>query len=194
MASSYDTALSRQPELSYVAPQSFHMNIEKLPQVHYNLQQVNIPPVNGGEVQLDNRFNSTRTFIPGDGVDYGQLSCTFLIDKYFETYRNIVDWIKQINVPEDGTQFQNLIDSQNSAEATTGFGKTMSNIDVYADGPDGKPLMIWNFINCFPISVDGPQYDASSTEVEYLTATVDFRFHYFTLQTVENGVISGVKI
>ena len=195
MALNYGDVLSRQPELSYVPPQNFYMIVEKLPQVVFNLQQVTIPPVSGGETQLDNRFNSTRTYIPGDGVDYGQLSCTFIIDKEFKTYRTILEWLKGINAPESSQQYGDWIQKNAQfAETTQGFATTMSNITVIGTNSATEPLVHWNFVNCFPISVDGPSYDATAPDIEYLQSTVDFRFHYFEHQTYNNGILQNDKL
>jgi len=193
MALNYSDVLARQPELSYVPPQNFFMVIDKLPQVAYNLQQVTIPPLSGGEVPLDNRFNSTRTYIPGDGVDYGQLSATFLLDKQFTTYRSIAEWIKGINAPEGHQQYPDWL-NENDAERTTGFARTMSTVTVLGTDSAGKPVVHWVFRNAFPISIDGPSYDATQQDIEYLTATVDFRFHYFEMETYTNGVLNNDRV
>lgn len=193
MALDYTDVLARQPELSYVPPQNFFMVIDKLPQVAYNLQQVTIPPLSGGETQLDNRFNSTRTFIPGDGVDYSQLTATFLIDKEFQTYLSIVEWIKGINAPEGHEQYPEWL-SSSDAERSEGFARTMSTVTVLGTDSAGKPVVHWVFKNAFPVSVDGPTYDATQQDIEYLTATVDFRYHYFETQTYNNGVLNNDRL
>ena len=195
MALNYTDILSRQPELSYVPPQNFYMIMEKLPQVVFNVQQVVIPPVNGGEASLDNRYNSTRTYIPGDGLDYGTLSCTFLIDKEFRTYRTILEWIKAINAPETSQQYADWVDSHTQfAEQTEGFATSMSTVTIIGSDSANRPLVHWTFKNAFPISVDGPSYDATQQDIEYLTSTVDFRFHYFEHQTYDNGVLQNDKL
>lgn len=193
MALSYNTVSSRIPELSYVAPQNFYAVAENLPSVIFNLQGLTIPNVTGGEVPLSNRLNPSRAFIPGNGVDYSSLDFTFLIDKSFDNYRALLDWIKGINHPEGHDQYSEYTNSGNQS-GTTGWNKTTANITVFGCDDGNNPLVHWNFVDCFPISVDGPTYDASSANIDYITSTASFRYLYFENQTYTNGALNNDKI
>jgi len=144
MALSYSTVSSRIPELSFVAPQNFYAVAENLPGVVFNLQQLTIPNVTGGEVPLPNIMNSNRAFIPGNGVDYTSLDFTFLIDKNFINYRSVLDWLKAINHPEDFDQFENYTTSANAVNKE-GFFRTTSNMTVFGCDDGNNPLVHWNF-------------------------------------------------
>jgi len=193
MALSYSTVSSRIPELSYVAPHNFYAVAENLPSVVFNLQQLLIPNVTGGEVPLANRFNSGRAYIPGNGVDYSSLDFTFLIDKDFNNYRSVLNWLKAINHPESHDQYTDYTTSANAVNQE-GFGRTMSNITVFGCDDGNNPLVHWNFVNSFPISVDGPQYDATLQDINYITSTVSFRYLYFESQTYTDGKLNNDKI
>jgi len=193
MALSYSTVSSRIPELSFVAPQNFYAVAENLPGVVFNLQQLTIPNVTGGEVPLPNRMNSNRAFIPGNGVDYTSLDFTFLIDKNFINYRSVLDWLKAINHPEDFDQFNDYTTSANAVNKE-GFFRTTSNMTVFGCDDGNNPLVHWNFVNCFPISLDGPVYDAASANIDYLTSVASFRYMYFENQTYTNGKLNNDKI
>lgn len=175
MATGYE-----QVELNYVSPQNFYMVIDKMPTVQYNLQQVQIPSITGGETDLANRLNPAKTFIPGNSLDYGTLSCTFLLDKNFVSYREILKWLKAINHPDTQEDYKDWVINPGAAKAAIkDFEKTMSTINLFATDAAARPLAEWVFYNAFPIDLDGPQYDATSQEAEYLQSTVSFRYTHF---------------
>ena len=185
MANTYSDVTGGQLELSWAPPQNFFIAIERLPGLQFTVQQVNVPPVSGGEAPMPTRFNSGRAFIPGDTVDYAQLDATFLIDKNFKTYQAILKWVKGINNPEGGTQFDDFIDDQTSLGPK--FGKTMSNITLFGTDASNQPVAEWKFFNAFPISIDGPQFDSTRLDMEYMTASASFRYMYLEFTTYTNG-------
>ena len=181
--------IARQTELSFAAPQHFFITIEKLPDIVYTVQQANVPVISAGEAILSNPFNQTRS-VPGDTLDYSQLDVTFLIDKEMKGYRQILKWMKGMINPESFDQFkeyakENVTERPDAREP--GFLNTMSNMSLFAADADLKPLAEWKFIDAFPISLDGPQYDSTNPQVDYLTATSSFKFMYFEHATYKNG-------
>lgn len=186
MADTYNQVTAQQTELSFAPPQNFFLAVERLPRLQFTVQQVNVPPISGGEAAIPTRFNSGRAFMPGDTVDYAQLDVTFLIDKHFKTYQSILKWLKGINNPEGGTQFQDFLDNVET-QSNTDYAKTMSNITLMGTDSANQPVAEWKFFNAFPISVDGPQYDATRQDIEYLTAAVSFRYMYLEFSTYTNG-------
>lgn len=184
-----------QVELNYVVPQNFYMIIERSPTTQYNLQQLTIPSITGGEVDLANRFNPGKTFIPGNSLDYGTLDTTFLIDKGFKSYREILEWLKAINHPDSHDSYKEWARSPGvSTVQDNDFAKTMTTINVFATDAAMDPVAEWVFYNAFPISLDGPQYDSMATEADYLQSTASFRFTHFEHFVYENGQRSKTKI
>ena len=190
MALSYNTVSSRLPELSYVAPQNFYAVAENLPTLVFNIQQIQVPNITGGEVILSNRLNPSRAYAPGNGIDYSSLDFTFLIDKDFANYRAVLEWVKAINHPENHEQYSNYTNAQDNT-GRTGWTRTMSNITVFGCDSGNNPLVHWNFVDCFPISIDGPNYDASQQDIQYVTSVASFRYLYFENQTYTNGKLNN---
>ena len=189
MALQFGDMIARQTELSFAAPQHFFITIEKLPDIVYTVQQANVPVISAGEAILSSPFNQTRS-VPGDTLDYSQLDVTFLIDKEMKGYRQILKWMKGMINPESFDQFkeyakENVTERPDAREP--GFLNTMSNMSLFAADADLKPLAEWKFIDAFPISLDGPQYDSTNPQVDYLTATSSFKFMYFEHATYNNG-------
>jgi hypothetical protein len=186
MATSFNEVLNRQLELSNAAPQNFYMTIEKLPQVVYTVQSLDIPTISAGETDLPNPINPGGLSVPGDTLNYGQLNATFLLDKNFRGYRTILDWIKGITSPDAYGQNTDYFAEQNN-DSRKGSQKGMSDISVFAVDAANEPIVEWKFKNCFPLSLDGPQFNATAQDVEYMTSTVSFEFMLFENTTYTNG-------
>lgn len=190
MALTFNDVITRQVELSYTPPQNFFMVIEKLPEIVFTAQQIQIPAISGGMAELANRFNSGKAFVPGNSIEYGQLDVTFLLDKHFKGYRTILKWLKGINAPDAHEQYDVFTNESNSSNSV-GFSTTMSDITVFATDAANRPICHWNFKNCFPTDLDGVAFDSTLPDINYLTATTSFKFLYFTHQTyTESGVLN----
>ena len=192
MAFTYADVVANQMELSFVPPQNFYLHIDRLKDVSFTVQQVQLPAISAGEAELSNRFNSGRLFIPGDTVDYGTLDVTFIIDKHFRNYRSILEWVKGFAAPESPEQFKDF--DRTITLNKEPFSDTMSDMTLFASDSANEPLGHWSFKNAFPISLDGVQFDATIPDVEYMVASVSFRFSYFEHQTYTNGTLNNDKL
>jgi len=134
------------------------------------------------EMKTDIKWLS-KTFVPGDGLDYGTLDVTFIVDKNLTNYRSILSWLKRINSPDTQEQFN-----------YNKFSETMSNINLICTDAAQEPLAEWKFKDAFPIGLDGFTFDASMQDIEYITANVSFRFLYFESVIYNNGTVLNQTI
>ena len=151
------------------------MVIEKLGNTSFMLQRTQIPILSGDEINLPNPMNSNHVMIPGSSMEYSVLSCDFIIDKHFKNYKEVLQWFKHNYAPED------------KAAQWDSWKETTSDITLVGTDSGNVPVCHWNFVDAFPISMDGPMYDATMPDVEYLTSNVTFRFKYFTFSTYTDG-------
>jgi len=182
----FSDVIDRQPELSYFAPNNFFLVFDKLPQVQFNCQQIQIPSITIGETDVPNRMNPTGMFIPGDRLDYGVLDITFLVEKDFRNYRSVLKWMKAATSPDDFKQFNEWDGGE--------FGDLFSDCTVFGTDASNSPVVQWNFKNCFPISLDGVQFDTTITEPDYFMSTTSIRFTYFTTNTYTNGIMDNNEV
>jgi len=185
LTKTFNDVINKQVELSFTPAQNFFMSIDNLPAVQFTVQQIQIPPVNGGEAAVSNRMNPGKSYVPGESLDYSTLDVTFLLDKEFKAYRSILAWIKGINSADDTSQIQGWTGDLNG---NMDYSKTMSNITVFGADAGMNPLYHWDFKGAFPVSLDGPQFDSTQPDIEYISATVSFRYSYFEHQTYTAGV------
>lgn len=186
MALNYQDVINRQLELSYAAPQNFFFASELMPDLVFTAQQIDIPVLTIGEARLPNNQN-VNAYLPGDSLDYGTLDITFLVDKEFRTYQALLAWLKGVSNPEAFVQNFNWLQDNASIPGGINWQNGTSDLFVYATDPGLQPLLEWKFLNAYPVSVDGPVFDSTDGDTQYLTARVSFRYLYFQCTQYVNG-------
>ena len=189
--------LSRQPtKLDYSSPTQFRFLINQLPKVEYFTTEANIPGITLG----DGVMNTPLKDIPilGDKLTYDDLSISFIVDENLENYIEMHNWLTGIGFPKDRSQFSTFR-STTSNVATTTRGESKDIGDVRATTPElamfsdatmtiltnkNNPVVECRFADVFPISLSSLDYSQNQTDVEYLTATVNFKYTIYEIITL----------
>lgn len=192
MAIDLQSLISKQMELSFTPPHAFYMIIERMPVIMYTVQRIQIPVVSGDEMVQSTPMNPGKTMMPGTSMEYGVLSVDFILDKHLKNYREVLVWLKSNYSPDGKGTLSTLSGIQD--QATGSWSDQVSNIIVIGTDAANKPIMEWTFYDAFPISVDGPMYDATMPDIEYLTSNVTFRHKFFSFATYTDGVFDNNPI
>ena len=106
--------------------------------------------------------------IPGGGVEFGDFSVRFIVDEDLINYNSIYSWMRD-NGNADQMQRMTLEkDIYTSAQ-------------LHIVTSQYNPAFIVDFRNIFPVSLSSLQFDATITDVEYITADVTFKHQQFFL-------------
>lgn len=179
--------MAQQVELSFSTPHNFFMVVENLPEVEFTIQRAQIPTVSTEEAPISTATNPNKTFFPGEGVDYAPLTVDFIIDKHYKNYSSILEWIKACGHPDNFDQYANYVNNSNSIKNTSKFHKLFSTITIIGTDAGLTPLIDWTFRDCFPTDLDGPQFDSTLLDIEYLQSSATFRYSYFEFTTYTGG-------
>jgi len=197
---------NRQPtKLDYASPTQFKFNIIKLPKVEYFCTSVNIPGVTlGGAMVQETRFKDIP--LPGDKLTYEALDMSFIVDENLENYQEIHGWLVGLGFPRSHSEFQNLLTSGNDRfpTRTTGVstepgktkygaadaGGTLSDATLTILTSKNTSQLEVRFRDVFPTSLTGLQYTQQATDVDYLTATVSFRYSIYDFASVGSSTTS----
>ena len=154
---------------NYLSPVGFQFYLEHFQGVDFFCQSANIPDISMSVATLGSKFRNVP--VPGSGgVEYGDLQITFLIDEDFTNYMSIQNWIRKFGL------------SEGHSDAPDRMSRGL--IKVLTSNFNGNFYV--NFEDLFPVSLTGVQYDASLTNIEYLTATATFKFTRYRIQN-ESG-------
>ena len=191
------TSISRQPsKLDYTSPTQFRFLINQLPKVEYFTTEANIPGITLGELDFKTRFKAIP--LMGDVLTYEDLTITFIVDENLENYVEMHTWLTSIGFPENTKQFSDFRSAtSNTKTSTRGESKDIG--DVKASTPEramysdavltiltnkNNPVVECRFRDVFPTSLSGLTYSQNQTDVEYLTATVNFKYQIYEIVTL----------
>ena len=189
--------LSRQPtKLDYASPTQFRFGINQLPKVEFFTTSANLPGITAGVATLPTPFKNIPTM--GDKLEYENLSISFMVDEYLENYTSLHNWMTGIGFPKDRSQFSDFRSTtSNMSTKTRGESKDIG--DVRASTPElamtsdcvmtiltnkNNPVVECRFRDVFPTSLSGLTYSQNQTDVEYLTASVNFKYQIYEIITL----------
>ena len=189
--------ISRQPtKLDYSSPTQFRFLINQLPKVEYFTTSANIPGIGLGDGVLNTPFKDIPLL--GDKLTYEDLAISFIVDENLENYIEMHNWLTGIAFPKDRSQFRDFRSTtSNMSTSTRGESKDIG--DVRASTPElamtsdcvmtiltnkNNPVVECRFRDVFPTSLSGLTYSQNQTDVEYLTATVNFKYTIYEIVTL----------
>lgn len=170
---------------NFLSPVGFKFTLTKAPKVAFFCQQAGLPELSLGIANQPSYLKDVP--VPGDKLEYGDLSITFLVDENLENYMSIHNWLLGLGFPESGDQFEELVSDPNEVSR---YGRNQAQPDYNQQYSDGSliilssmfnPLHTVRFKDLFPYSLTGLDFDATSTDTDYFTATVSFKYTYYTI-------------
>ena len=153
---------------NFLNPIGYILKLEKFAGVDFFCQSANVPDVSMPTIEVASRFRNLP-IVPGGGVTFGDFSVRFIVDEDLKNYLSVYDWIR-----DNGNADQN---SRDTAERDIYTGAQLHIVTSQYN-----PAFIIDFTNIFPVNLSGLQFDATMTDVEYITAEVTFKHQQFTVR------------
>ena len=170
---------------NFLAPTGFKFALKRSPAAAFFCNQANIPFLDLGSAQQTSDLKDID--VPGDKIQFGDLTLRFLVDEDLVNYMEIQNWIRGLGYPESLQEFNKL---EKEAVLPSNYGRVGDNI--YSDGT----LQILssnlvakfnvNFKDMFPYSLSTITFDATDTDIEYFTADVSFKYTIYNLTDLSN--------
>ena len=192
-------AYNRQPtKFDYASPTQFKFQLSKLPKVEYFTTACNIPGISLNATVQPTPLADIP--LPGDTLIFSDLTITFLVDENLENYREIHGWMYGIGFPKSRTQFANLVEAGKDRFPTGGkdsqptdsgkvkygaspLGPIFSDATLSVLSSKNRGNIEVRFNNVFPTSLSGLQFDQQADDVNYLTASVTFKYKLYEFAT-----------
>jgi len=163
---------------AFLSPLGFKFQVKKLPTFVDYVQSINFPNVMMGETPgVLNPFQ--RINIPGEHMEFGQLSVTFKLDADMANYIEIFDWIKGLAKPDNFDQYRILAEQPKGSGLGPQVDATLTILDS-----DLKANIEFYFSDIFPKELSGFKLDYTMEDVQYITADVQFSYNSFTYKIV----------
>ena len=173
---------------NFLSPVGFKFSLKRAPGVAFFCNQANIPSIDLGIAEQPTWLKNID--VPGDKIQFGDLSLRFLVDEDLVNYMELQRWIRGLGYPENMDEFRKL---EGEAVLPANFGQAGDNI--YSDGTlqilssNLVPQFQVVFSDLFPYSLSTVTFDATDTAVEYFTADVSFKYTIYNLTDMENKAL-----
>ena len=165
---------------NFLSPVGFKFSLKRAPGVAFFCNQANIPSIDLGIAEQPTWLKNID--VPGDKIQFGDLTLRFLVDEDLVNYMELQRWIRGLGYPENMDEFRKL---EGEAVLPSNFGQAGDNI--YSDGTlqilssNLVPQFQVVFSDLFPYSLSTVTFDATDTDIEYFTADVSFKYTIFNI-------------
>ena len=166
---------------NFLTPVGFKFTLNRAPKVAFFSNTANIPSLNLGVANRSTYL--TDVPVPGDKIIFEDFTLRFLVDEDLSNYLEIQNWMRGIGFPESLNEIYEFQKSNEDFEL-----QDKSEMNLYSDGT----LMILNsnqntnfqvrFKGMFPTYLSTLQFDATTTDTEYFTADVTFKYLMYNIR------------
>ena len=153
---------------NFLNPIGYILKLDKFAGVDFFCQSANVPDVSMPTIEVASRFRNLP-MIPGGGVTFGDFTVRFIVDEDLKNYYSVHSWMR---------------DNGNADE----MARTTPEADIYTNGQlhivtsSYNPAFVVDFVDLFPVALSNLQFDATITDVEYITAEVTFKHQQFSIR------------
>ncbi len=167
---------------NFLSPVGFKFTLAKEPKVAFFCNSATIPEITLGVAQQPTYLK--RLDVPGEILTYGDFSLKFLVDENMENYMAVHNWLTGLGFPETAEQYRNLTtDDQQVRDSKQAF----SDGSLHILNNNYRDIAIIKFRDLFPISLSSLEFDATPTDVVYLTAQVYFKYTIYDILGVDGN-------
>lgn len=152
-----------------LSPVGFQFSIQRMPNMNFFVQSVNLPGIAVTSVEQPSRFKQIP--IPGDKIEYGELEVTFKIDEDMRNYIEVFEWIRGLGFPDNHSQYKDL---QDQPSYTGGGIYSDATLTILSSAMN--PNLRIEIRDAFPITLTPIELSAVNPDIEYIEATASFRF------------------
>ena len=178
------SAVDNHPEnINFLSQNSFRFSIKRLPNINYFCQAVALPAISIGAIESPTPF----AFVPrpGDRITYEPLVIRFRVDENLKNYLEVQRWIEGMGHPEDLQQTTNIArqirNDLNSRPLTATVNFVSDAVLSILTSNKNLNKNVF-FRDCFPISLTELSFDSMNTTIEYLEASVTFRYRRYEIE------------
>ena len=161
---------------NYLSGIGFKFNLAKYPKVDFFSNSARIPELTLAVATQPSYLKDID--LPGEKLTYGDFTLRFLIDEDMENYMAVYEWLNGLGFPESTKEFKELTTDKDGRREIK---------EQFCDGTlrilnrNLREIAKVKFQDLFPISLTSLDFDATNTDVEYLTAEASFKYTIYEL-------------
>jgi hypothetical protein len=171
---------------NYLSPIGFRFTLSRFPKVAFFSNRANIPGLTLGVANQPTYLKDID--LPGDKIVFQDFTLSFMVDENLENYMEIQNWIRGLGYPES---LQEIYDFQKKNDKFEQPYKSQMNL--YSDGSlivlssSQNANFKVNFKDMWPYDISALQFDATNTDIQYLTADVSFKYTIYNITDMNDN-------
>lgn len=153
----------------------FNFSIEKIPEVSFFCQEVNLPGMN----LPSNDISTPLSIIPiaGDIINFDDLQVQFLVDENMSNYTALYNWIIGLGFPADHQQYTDFIASQERGYSR--LSREYSDATLQILGSNLQPVKTVRFIDIIPVNLSSMTFQSTNNDVTYIVGNATFKINRY---------------
>ena len=166
---------------NFLSATGFKFTLARVPKVDFFSKSASIPGINLGVAIQPSYLKDIP--IPGDKLTFDDFTLQFNVDENLENYLEIQNWMRGLGYPESIAEYDKwrLSDPVNPSQ-----DPNLSDGSLIIFNSNFNPTATVTFQGMFPTSLSTLQFDATSPDVQYITADVSFKYAIYKITVHES--------
>lgn len=152
---------------SFLSNNKFDFTIQRLPNLVFFVQSVNLPGITLTQNNIQTPF--TQVNLPGNQLEYGELSLTLIMDEDFQAWFEMYNWMNALGNPDSYNKRGSLTDTPGKINSVT------SDAALIVKTNANNPNIVIDFKDIFPTSLSDLTF-ATTESQDFLTITTSFNY------------------
>ena len=170
---------------NFLNPTGFRFSLIRAPKVVFFSNQASIPGLNLGVAEQPTYLKDIPQ--PGDKLQFQDLNLRFLVDEDLENYLEIQHWLRGLGFPDS---LKEIYDWQRSnPNAPSGPLNYTSDGTMNVLTSSNIPNFKVKFLDMFPVSLSDLDFDATDSDIDYLTANVTFKYTIYNITDLDDNIL-----
>jgi hypothetical protein len=166
---------------NYLSPVGFKFTITKVPKADFFSNSASIPGINLGFAEQPTYMKNIP--VPGDKLTYADFSLRFFVDENLTNYMEVHNWLRGLGFPESLDEFTALKEQDRynpSTDARNALGE-YSEGSLFVYNSNYNEVARVDFLDVFPISLSTINFDATDSDIQYVSAEATFKYSIYNI-------------
>ena len=150
--------------LNYAYSNRASLIIPDFNDVTFNIAEFDLPSLELPPVAANNPFSDD--FLPGEKMEFGELSITFLVDGGYKNYQSIYKWMTGLGKPETYEQYRTKLHHR-------------QDIKIILRDAHAAPTKEITFVQAWPTQISQIPFDFQISDAIPIKCNVVFAYNYF---------------
>ena len=169
---------------NYLSPIGFKFSITKTPKADFFSNSASIPGINLGFALQPTYLKDIP--VPGDKLTFSDFTLRFFVDEDLTNYLEVYNWLRGLGFPESVQEHLDLKkgDVYNPSTSFKDQQNEYSDASLFIYNSNFNEVARIDFKDVFPVSLSTINFDATASDVNYVTAEATFKYSIYNIEVL----------